>query len=107
MDKEKDDVITELLARSARDIRHELTQLRVVGIVPKIEFFKDKYAVRVMELDKRLEIADFGEDYIPPDPAERLKSKLELNLSLDPKVKVVKTSLYFFEIFSGEKICGR
>lgn len=88
MDKEKDDIIAELLTRSARDIRHELTQLRVIGVVPKIEFFKDKNALRILELEKRLEVADFGEDYLPPDPAERLKSKLELNLSLDPKIKV-------------------
>lgn len=51
------------LEEIAIQLRHELTQLRLMGSVPRINFVKDKRAFEIKELDKRLSIADFGTDY--------------------------------------------
>lgn len=85
---ETDDVISSLLSKNAGAIRSELTQLRVIGVVPKIMFCKDKQLATLVELEKRLEIADFGEDYVCPDPVAKLKTQLELNMTLNPETKV-------------------
>lgn len=85
---EADDTISALLSQNAGAIRNELTQLRVIGVVPKIMFCKDKQLAHLIELEKRLQIADFGEDYVCPDPVEKLKTQLELNIALNPETKV-------------------
>lgn len=85
---ESDDVIGSLLSKNAGKIRHQLTELRVIGMVPKIMFCKDKQLAQLIEIEKNLEKADFGDDYIRPDPVAKLKTQLELNISLDPRIKV-------------------
>lgn len=85
---EQDEVINKLLTKNAGQLRHELTQLRVVGIVPKIIFCKDKTLARLIEIDKKLAIADFGDDHVPLDIVSKLKTDLELNSPLEPEVKV-------------------
>ncbi|XP_054001219.1 uncharacterized protein LOC128888413 [Hylaeus anthracinus] len=55
----------EVLRRCALQLRHELTQLRIIGFVPPIQFLKCKHYDRVNEVEERLAIADYGEDYIP------------------------------------------
>lgn len=42
----------------------------------------------MIQLDKQLAKADFGEDHVPFDPLSKLKSELELHLPLDEEVKV-------------------
>lgn len=64
----KDDVIEPLLRRAAGKLRHELTQLRVIGIVPPIEFVKDTTHSRIAEVEFLLGKCDFGEDFEPTTP---------------------------------------
>lgn len=89
-----DDVISSLLSKNAGAIRNELTQLRVIGLVPKIMFCKDKQLTQLIELEKRLEKADFGDDYVCPDPVAKLKNQLELNIALDPNTKVGRCKMF-------------
>lgn len=56
-----DDEIQTVLNIAAFSIRHELSQLRLMGEVPKIIFVKDKIYAKVLEVDHLLENADFGE----------------------------------------------
>lgn len=51
-------------------------------------FFTDKHYAHILDLNKRLEQADFGEDYVPIDPVSKLKSELQLSVSLDELTKV-------------------
>lgn len=54
-----------ILSRSAGAIRHELSQLRLMGEVPVIKFVRDRHYDRAIEVEQLLEQADFGEDFIP------------------------------------------
>ncbi|XP_018328904.1 putative ribosome-binding factor A, mitochondrial [Agrilus planipennis] len=83
----EDDNIEELLKVNARALRHELTQLQVIGIVPKITFVKDKLYAKLAELDSTLKKADFGDDYTPTDYSSQLKSELQINYKLDSETK--------------------
>lgn len=51
---EKDEYIEKLLARGAGHLRHTLTQLRVIGIVPPILFFKDRTYSKLQEVEMML-----------------------------------------------------
>ncbi|XP_071875436.1 uncharacterized protein [Bombus fervidus] len=60
---EKTDV-EELLQKCAFQLRHELSQLRVIGVVPPIQFVKCKGTSILREVEQKLKIMDFGEDHI-------------------------------------------
>lgn len=49
----------------AIQIRHELSQLRLMGEVPRICFVKDRALSKLAEVDNLLAMADFGDDYVP------------------------------------------
>lgn len=85
---EKDDVIHKLLTKNAGQLRHELTQLRVIGVVPKLLFCKDKTLARLIEIDRKLDVADFGDDHTPLDIVSKLKTELEFNTRLEPEIRV-------------------
>lgn len=53
------------LEQIAFRLRHELSQLKVIGVVPTILFVKDKAVAANAELDKRMLDADYGEDHVP------------------------------------------
>ncbi|XP_017785151.1 PREDICTED: uncharacterized protein LOC108568513 [Nicrophorus vespilloides] len=82
-----DQDIEAILEKHAGALRHEITQVRIVGEVPKIQFFKDKQFTNLAELDLRLSKADFGEDYEPIHHTTKLKTELKLDLSLEPAVR--------------------
>ncbi|KAJ8935416.1 hypothetical protein NQ314_012835 [Rhamnusium bicolor] len=75
---QNDEVVESVLQRNAGILRHELSQLRIMGVVPIIKFVKDKHYAHIVELDNKIAIADFGEDYTPPDSVEKLKTELEI-----------------------------
>lgn len=50
--------------------------------------FTDKQEAHLVDLDRRLAMADYGEDYIPTDLGHLLKSEFSLNTKLSPDVKV-------------------
>ncbi|CAH0551727.1 unnamed protein product [Brassicogethes aeneus] len=87
-----DEVVDKILTKNAGLLRHELSQLRVMGVIPKLTFIKDKKYSEIVELDNRLSKADFGEDYTPTEPYIILKSQFELftQLDKDTKIKIEK-----------------
>ncbi|XP_055679649.1 putative ribosome-binding factor A, mitochondrial [Lutzomyia longipalpis] len=62
---DEDDVMEELLGRISGRLRHELSQLRLMGEVPRISFIKDLNYAKFQDVDRLLAKADFGEDYVP------------------------------------------
>lgn len=54
-----------ILRRAAGHIRHELSQLKVMGEVPRINFVKNRIQSKFADIDELLERADFGEDFEP------------------------------------------
>lgn len=84
---ENDVVVERILKKSAGQLRQELTELHVMGVVPHIDFVKDKKFAKAAEVDRILATADFGEDYVPIDAGHQLNSEFTLHTSLPPKVK--------------------
>lgn len=82
-----DDTTNNLLSKVAGALRHELSTLRIMGEIPYIEFVKDKQEAVIVDLDRRLAIADYGEDYTPTDLGQLLKSEFTLNTKLSPEEK--------------------
>ncbi|XP_011871908.1 PREDICTED: uncharacterized protein LOC105564265 [Vollenhovia emeryi] len=54
-------VSQEALQKCARIIRHELSQLRVIGVVPPIQFVENKQYSMQREIDRRLAMINFEE----------------------------------------------
>jgi len=65
----------EALQKCARIIRHELSQLRVIGIVPPIQFVQNKQCLREKEVERRLAMINFEED------SEILTEPMQLDIS--------------------------
>lgn len=82
-----DNAVEQLLKKNAGSLTHELSQLRVMGRVPNITFIKDKEYFKVLEVEKKLAVADFGEDHISTDLADELKTEPELWTVLDSEFK--------------------
>ncbi|XP_062558438.1 uncharacterized protein LOC134223305 [Armigeres subalbatus] len=61
-DSTQDMEVGRLLKRVAGGIRHELSQLRLIGQVPKLAFMKDKTYGLGTEVDSVLRHLDFGKD---------------------------------------------
>ncbi|XP_046744241.1 uncharacterized protein LOC124410140 [Diprion similis] len=83
---ESDELTEQTLHRAEGPLRHELSQLRVMGVVPMIKFVKDRQYIKIIEVDQRLKVADFGEGFVPTDPAQRLKTIPVLDVELPSKV---------------------
>ncbi|KYN20821.1 Putative ribosome-binding factor A, mitochondrial [Trachymyrmex cornetzi] len=65
----------EALQKGAGIIRHELSQLRVIGVVPPIYFVENKLYSREKEVEKRLAMINFEED------SEILSEQMESDMS--------------------------
>uniref|UniRef100_A0A1B6C1M9 Ribosome-binding factor A, mitochondrial n=1 Tax=Clastoptera arizonana TaxID=38151 RepID=A0A1B6C1M9_9HEMI len=76
MDKgtENDQLVESRLFDVSISLRHELSQLRVMGEVPRIVFVRDKEIARQNRVEDLLKRADFGEDYLPVDMADRFRN---------------------------------
>lgn len=55
----------DLLRLCAFQLRKQLTQLSIMGFVPPIQFVKRRHVNDIKEVERRLAIADYGEDHIP------------------------------------------
>lgn len=75
-------------------IRHELSQLRLMGEVPRIFFVRDRHYSKAAEIDILLKKADFGEDFMPTDPTLFMKTDPQLQMKLSEDVK---TRIYEIE----------
>jgi ribosome-binding factor A len=62
---EKDETIEPILTSIAGKLRHVLSQLRVIGVVPPIIFVKDTKYSKLAEVEALLASVDFGEDFVP------------------------------------------
>lgn len=67
---ESDADMEQILRKASGIIRHELSQLKVMGEVPKINFVKDRIQSKFAEIDYLLARADFGEDFEPSSWAQ-------------------------------------
>lgn len=104
---ENDKEIERILNASAGSIRHELSQLRLMGEVPKIYFLKDLRFARIAEVDALLERAEFGDDYVPATNEDKIKIKLDVksnNTNEIPKMNNNVFGLNQDEIMSRIKI---
>lgn len=76
-----------LLNSIAGPLRHELSTLRLMGEVPYIVFVKDKQEAKLVDLDRRLSMADYGEEYTPTEIGHLLKTNFTLHTQLSPEMK--------------------
>ncbi|KAL1513270.1 hypothetical protein ABEB36_002699 [Hypothenemus hampei] len=102
-DASKYDEIEKLLKKNAGYLRHELATLRVIGNIPNIVFVKDKSYDKVAQVQERLAIADFGEDYEPRSISEEYKTEFELLAVLD---HATKNKVEEFELTSSHEIAN-
>jgi ribosome-binding factor A len=84
---DEDENLEVILKAISGKLRHELSQLRLMGEVPKIFFLKDKQYAKYAEVDGLLSKADFGDDYTPTDPSYRLKSDFQLEYHLSSAIR--------------------
>lgn len=82
-----DDTISKLLESNANHIRFELSKQNMIGRVPPILFVKDRRYYKLMEVERCLALADFGEDFVPSDPTHHVKTNLVLREELDDEIK--------------------
>ncbi|KAK8406352.1 hypothetical protein O3P69_007215 [Scylla paramamosain] len=85
---EKDQQTQEFLNCHAKAVRHELSNLRIIGHSPPITFLRDDRHHKLQEVERLLAIADFGEDFEPTSPAHHRKGDFpSLALLLDTRIK--------------------
>lgn len=58
-----DDEMEAILRKAAGNIRHELSQLRLMGEVPRINFVRDRQLSTYADVQDLLDRADYGEDF--------------------------------------------
>lgn len=63
-------VSQEMLQKCAGIIRHELSQLRVIGIVPPIQFVEDKQYYTQKEVERRLALINFEEEVLSSEQCD-------------------------------------
>lgn len=85
---ENDIVIEKILKSIAGPLRHELSQLRLMGEVPRIYFVRDKFYSKAAEVDALLRKADFGDDFEPTDPTLFMRSNLQIQMKLPEDIKM-------------------
>ena len=85
---QEDSVVDVALKSISGSLRHELSQLRLMGEVPRITFVRDRIYSKAAEIDILLRKADFGDtdDWSPTDPTLFMRSNLKLEMKLSPEV---------------------
>ncbi|XP_029719222.2 putative ribosome-binding factor A, mitochondrial [Aedes albopictus] len=86
-DSAQDAEIGRLLKRVAGGLRHELSQLRLIGQVPKLTFVKDKAHGLNADVDSALRKADYGEDYEFTNRSLVPRSEIKLQTDLPSEVR--------------------
>lgn len=75
--------IEELLQKCAFQLRHELSQLRIIGVVPPIQFVKCKGINILREVEQKLKIMDFGEDHISSPYSDAIQQTITASKTSD------------------------
>jgi len=83
---EDDSQLDELLQNLSGPLRHELSRLRIMGEVPRIQFVKDKTYANIAAVDRLLNKADFGEDFVPTCRT-LLNNHPTIFTKIDPEIK--------------------
>lgn len=76
-DKENDEELENRLIKIAGPLQHELSQLRLMGEVPRVQFVKDKHISALKLIDQILAKADYGENYATHSYGRRARSEFE------------------------------
>lgn len=87
IDTTHDSEIGRLLKRVAGGLRHELSQLRLIGQVPKLTFVKDKTYGLNAEVNSALLRADYGDDYVPDNRALMPNTENKFETILPPELQ--------------------
>lgn len=74
--------IEKRLNEIAGPLRHELSQLRLMGEVPRITFVKDRKYSLLNEVDALLNVADFGEDHERNPYGQRIKKEFDTTYAI-------------------------
>lgn len=92
---QEDSVVDVALKSISGSLRHELSQLRLMGEVPRITFVRDRVYSKGAEIDILLRKADFGDydDWTPTDPTLFMRSNFKLEMKLSPEVVTKITEL--------------
>ncbi|MBN3279909.1 RBFA factor, partial [Polyodon spathula] len=78
---ERDDLIQQVLEKSAPRIRYLLITRQVLGSVPPVTFIKDKQYAAISEVEKLLEAADFGPEESTGDSMSLVNDQRETSTS--------------------------
>nr|XP_034191060.1 uncharacterized protein LOC117609174 [Osmia lignaria] len=81
---------TELLNKCAYKLRHELSQLKVIGCVPPVHFVKCKGISQLKEVEEKLKTLDFGEDHVPSLYSNAINCTVISKTSLSEEKEVSK-----------------
>jgi hypothetical protein len=84
---DKDIIVQEILNSIAGPMRHELSQLRLMGEVPRIYFVRDNKYSKAIEIDSILKTCDFGEDFTPTDPTLFLRKEPAIEMQLSDEIR--------------------
>lgn len=99
-------IVESTLKSIAGALRHELSQLRLMGEIPRIYFVRDRAYSKGAIVDILLAKADYGEDFVPTDPTlfHKTDPQLEMKLSDELKSKIyeLEQSLQDEEIYEEE-----
>uniref|UniRef100_A0A1B6KVE5 Ribosome-binding factor A, mitochondrial n=1 Tax=Graphocephala atropunctata TaxID=36148 RepID=A0A1B6KVE5_9HEMI len=85
--EENSAALEKVLPQVGFTLRHELSQLRVMGVVPRIVFMKDKQLSSAMKVDHLLSVADFGEDHEPIPLGSEFKNAVPVGDMISQTVK--------------------
>ncbi|XP_050538887.1 putative ribosome-binding factor A, mitochondrial [Daktulosphaira vitifoliae] len=83
-------------------LRHELSNLRIMGEVPIIRFFRDKTFDNVEAVNELLKKADFGEDFVPTCPT-LMDNYQTIFTNFEPEIKCKIKELEDQEIIKEEE----
>lgn len=80
------------LQRCSGLLRHELSQLCLMGQVPRIHFVRDKKHINMNQVDRLLRNMDFGEDYAATDITDTVKRDFHWKVDNTEQVKEEQSS---------------
>lgn len=67
---QNDEELESILRKASGNIRHELSQLRLMGEVPRVNFIRDRLQSTYAEVQDLLDRADYGDDFTPSNWAQ-------------------------------------
>lgn len=103
---ENDAEMEAILRTASGNIRHELSQLRLMGEVPRVNFVRDRQQSTYAEVQDLLDKADYGDDFVPGNWAQLRQDLAPHGLQFDrvlPEMRHDVLGLNQAEIMDGIK----